>query len=394
MVDLSVSFAGMDFPNPFMLASAPPARNGEMIKRAFAAGWGGAVTKSIALEPMVDLKPRLAPLKHHNRNTGMQNIELSTQLTLKQWQEEIASVKSEFPGRPLWASIMDSPDKKHWQKLALAMEDAGADALELNVSCPHGMPSKGMGAFIGQDPELTGQVVSWVKEVSRIPVIVKLTPNVTDIALIALAAKEKGADGFCTINSLSGITGVDLEALSPVPNVGSYSTYGGFTGPSIKPVALRCTAQTVAATGLPVSGVGGISNWEDAAEFIALGAGTVQLCTSVMWKGFGMIDRLLRGLEEYLIRKGFDRLNDLKGAALSKMVTFPEMPGAYGAVAEINSNCNLCGSCVTACGDGAFQAISPGENAAVVNSEKCDGCGLCRMVCPAGNIEMKTFNEV
>ena len=258
MADLRVRFAGMDFPNPFVLASAPPTRTAEMIKRAFAAGWGGAVTKSIALEPVQDLQPRLQPLRHRRRNVGMENIELTTQLTVAEWQQEVADIKSAYPDRPLWASIMDAPVKRNWQRLAETFQEAGADALELNVSCPHGMPSKGMGAFIGQNPELTGQVVSWVKQVSKVPVVVKLTPNVTDIAFVAQVAKENGADALCTINTVSALIGVDLDSLTPLPAVGGLSTYGGYSGPGIKPIALRCVAQIAKATGLPSVGPGRI----------------------------------------------------------------------------------------------------------------------------------------
>ncbi|MFO0792725.1 MAG: hypothetical protein U0586_01545 [Candidatus Brocadiaceae bacterium] len=177
MTNLSIVFSGMHFPNPFMLATTPPARNAGMIKRAFAAGWGGAVTKTIGLEPVHDLQPRLQPLRHHKRNVGMENIELISRLTVHEWQGKIAAVKSAYPDLPLWASIMAALVKADWQRLAAAIQEAGPDAFELNVSCPHGMPDKGMGMFIGQNAELTGQVVAWVKAVARIPVVVKLTPQ-------------------------------------------------------------------------------------------------------------------------------------------------------------------------------------------------------------------------
>ena len=389
MADLSVDFAGMHFPNPFVLASAPPTRTAEMIKRAFAAGWGGAVTKSIALEPAQDLQPRLQPLRHRKRNIGMENIELSTQSTVEDWQREIASVKAAYPDRPLWASIMDAPVEKNWQRLARAVQEAGIDALELNVSCPHGMPSKGMGAFIGQDPELTGDVVSWVKKVAQVPIVVKLTPNVTDIAFVARAAKENGADALCTVNTVSGLVGVDLDPLTPVPSVGGVSTYGGNSGPVIKPIALRCVAQIAKATGLPVSGLGGLSTWQDAVEFMAVGASTVQVGTAVMWNGYGIIEEMLAGLNRYLDGKGYADLGAVIGAALPKIVEFPEMPLAPRVRASVEGSCNGCLLCVTACADGAFQAITGVKGEQVtIDGDKCDGCGLCAMVCPPGSIRM------
>lgn len=389
MADLSVEFLGMRFPNPFMLASAPPTRTAEMIKQAFAAGWGGAVTKSIALEPAQDLQPRLQPLVHRKRNIGMGNVELTTQLTVADWQREIADVKAAYPDRPLWASIMDAPVEKNWQRLAEAVQEAGIDAIELNVSCPHGMPSKGMGAFIGQNAELTGDVVAWVKKVAKVPVVIKLTPNVSDIAFIAQAAKDNGADALCTVNTVSGLMGVDLETLTPLPAIGGVSTYGGYSGPGIKPIALRCVAQIAKATGLPVSGLGGLTSWQDAVEFMAVGATTVQVGTAVMWKGYGIIEGLLYGLNDYLDDKGFIQVTEIIGAALSKIVEFPEMPLAPRAKASVDDTCNGCLLCVVACADGGFQAISGVKSEVVtIDSDLCDGCSLCMMVCPLSSITM------
>jgi dihydropyrimidine dehydrogenase (NAD+) subunit PreA len=389
MADLSVEFAGMHFPNPFMLASAPPTRTAEMIQRAFAAGWGGAVTKSIALEPARDLQPRLHPLRYRKRMVGMQNVELTTQLTMEAWQQEIADIKAAYPTRPLWASIMDAPVKENWQRLAALMQESGADALELNVSCPHGMPNKGMGAFIGQNAELTGEVVSWVKAVSKVPVVVKLTPNVTDISFVAQAAKENGADALCAINTVLGMIGVDLDSLTPLPTVGGVSTYGGYSGPGIKPIGLRCVAQIASATGLPVSGLGGINTWEDAVEFMAVGAGTVQVGTAVMWSGYEIIEKLTAGLGRYLDAKGFPGPEQLIGAALPRIVQFPEMPLTPRARASVDDSCNGCLLCIPACADGGFQAITgvKGE-IVVIDSARCDGCGLCAMVCPLGSIAL------
>ena len=389
MADLSVDFVGMHFPNPFMLAPAPPTRTAEMIKRAFAVGWGGAVTKSIALDPARDLQPRLHPLRQGKRKIGMGNIEMATQLSVERWQQEIADIKSAHPDRPLWASIMEAPVEKNWQRLAEVMQEAGADALELNVSCTHGMASMKMGAFIGHDAEMTGQVVSWVREVAKVPIVVKLTPDVASIAFVAQAAKENGADALCAVNTVSSLMGVDLDTLTPLPAVGGLATYGGYSGPGIKPVALRCVAQIAKATGMPVSGLGGLSTWEDAVEFMAVGATTVQVCTAVMWNGYGIIEKLLQGLNQYLEGKGFPNLTSIIGAALPKIVEFPQMPLAARARASVDASCNGCLLCVPACADGGFQAIAGVRGEIVtIDSTKCDGCGLCVMVCPIGSITM------
>jgi len=284
---------------------------------------------------------------------------------------------------------MDAPVKKNWQRLAEVIQEAGVDALELNVSCPHGMPSKCMGAFIGQNAELTGNVVSWVKEVAKVPLVVKLTPNVTDITYIALAAKENGADALCTVNTVLGLIGVNLDTLTPLPTVGETSTYGGYSGPGIKPIALRCVAQIAKATGLPVSGLGGITTWEDAVEFLAIGASSVQLGTAVMWHGYGIIEHLIKGLSHYLETKSLDNVSSVVGAALSKIVELPEMPLTPRVRAHVDETCNGCLLCVTACADGGFQAITGvKEEIVTVDGEKCDGCGLCAMVCPRHSITM------
>lgn len=389
MVSLQIDFLGMQFPNPFLLASAPPTRNSSMIKRAFEAGWGGAVTKTISLNPVPDVHQRLQPLRDNHRNIGMENIELISRITVEEWQKELAEIKSDFPGRPLWASILAGTNREDWQRLVSMLEETGIDAFEINVSCPHGKPEIGMGAYIGQHPELTGQVVSWVKEAATIPVIVKLTPNVTDIGLIATVAKENGADAIAAINTVSGIVGVDLDTLHPLPSVNGETSYGGYSGPGIKPIALRCIAQIAKATGIPISGLGGISNWRDAAEFLAMGSGTVQVGTAVMWKGYQLIEELTSGLSDYLVQKGYPDLSSFIGAALDSVVEYSYLQTTWQVVASVDETCNGCLLCVTACRDGGYQAIQglPGE-IVTIETDRCDGCGLCVMVCPKKSIRM------
>ncbi len=397
MASLQIDFLGMQFPNPFMLASAPPTRNGWMIQRAFQSGWGGAVTKTISLHPSPDVHPRLHPLQHNHRNIGMENIELISRMTVAEWQKDLAAIKSTFPQRPLWASIMAGTNREDWQRLVSMLEETGIDAFEINVSCPHGMPGKGMGAYIGQHPELTGQVVSWVKQAASIPVIVKLTPNVTDIGLIASVAKENGTDAIAAINTVSGIVGVDLNTLHPLPSVNGLTSYGGYSGPGIKPIALRCIAQIAKATGLPISGLGGISNWMDAGEFLAMGSGTVQVGTAVMWKGYHLIEELSAGLIDFLDQKGYADISSFIGVALDNVVEFSHMQVTWQVVASVDETCNGCLLCVTACTDGGFQAIQclAGEGEIVtIDVDRCDGCGLCAMICPEKSIKMVPRNEI
>lgn len=388
-VQLKTDFSGLSFPNPFVLASAPPARTAEMMKRAFDAGWGGAVTKTIGMQGATNVRPRFGFLKERARVVGMTNFELISEKGLDDWVEEIGEVKRAFPDRPLIASIMGSLEPAEWEILAKAVEAAGADAVELNVSCPHGMPEQHMGAFIGQDPELIKLVTAAVAGVATTPVWVKLTPNVTDIAAMALAAKEAGADAIAAINTVAGLVGIDLETFEPLPSVAERGAYGGYSGRGVKPIALRAVSSIAATSGLPVSGCGGITIWEDAAEFMLAGAGTLQVCTAVMLNGFGVIDELVDGLSRYLERKGFSSYAGAVGLSLPRIGDYSALDNAVGAYAMVDpAACNGCGNCVPACADGGFQAISMNGRAAVIDAGVCDGCGLCPSVCRPGAITM------
>ncbi|MHB8870796.1 MAG: NAD-dependent dihydropyrimidine dehydrogenase subunit PreA [Thermoleophilia bacterium] len=386
---LRTEFSGLDFPNPFILASAPPTRTAEMIKRAFAAGWGGAATKTIGLQGAVNVRPRFGFLKERNRIVGMTNFELISEKGLDHWVDELTDIKAAFPDRPLVASIMGSLETADWEILARAVQSAGADAIELNVSCPHGMPEQHMGAFMGQDPELIKMATAAVAGAAEVPVWVKLTPNVTDIAAMSLAAKEGGADVIAAINTVAGLVAIDLDTFEPTPSVSQRGAYGGYSGRGVKPIALRAVSSIATASGLPVSGCGGITIWEDAAEFMLAGAGTLQVCTAVMLNGYGIIDNLVSGLGSYLERKGFGTYGEAVGLSLPLIGEFSALDPSAGAYATVDpSLCNACGNCVPACADGGFQAISMNGETAVVDSETCDGCALCASVCRVSAIAM------
>jgi dihydropyrimidine dehydrogenase (NAD+) subunit PreA len=243
---------------------------------------------------------------------GLENIELISRQPLSLWLNEIQDIKQCFPHNILIASLMAEIRKEQWQEMAVSLQKAGADALELNFSCPHGMPEKGLGSAIGQDEELTKLITSWVKTVVSIPVIVKLSPNVTDIGRLALAAQKGGADGLAAINTIQSLTSIDLDTFEPLPSVNGLSTFGGLSGPAVKPIGLRCVAQIAQASTLPISGMGGISSWKEAVEYILVGASNVQICTEVMLKGYGIIKGLSEGLTRYLKNKGFLEVNSLE----------------------------------------------------------------------------------
>ncbi len=388
MADLSVNFAGVYSPNPFWLASAPPTNTGEQIMRAFDMGWGGAVWKSLS-DPIINVSSRLAGTDAGpHRMAGLSNIELSTDRSLEVNFKEMREVKRRYPKHAVIASVMMPAEKPLWVDLVKRTLDTGCDALELNFGCPHGMPERGMGAAIGQHPELAREITSWVKEISHVPVLVKLTPNVTDVAFVARAARDGGADALALVNTITSIGGVDLDTFTPRPSVSGRSSRSGYCGPAIKPIALFQVAQ-VAQSGanLPISGIGGIETWRDAAEFILLGSTTVQICTAVMHYGYRIIDDLCDGLSNYLDDKGLPNVDALCGLALPRLGAWEELNLNYKVVATIDQDrCIGCGNCYVACRDGGHQAIvarrEEGRTLVEVDEARCVGCNLCSLICP------------
>ncbi len=272
MSDLRVNFCGIESPNPFWLASGPPTNTAGQVMRAFDAGWGGAVWKTIG-EPIVNTSSRYGAIDYNGTKVmGFTNIELISDRPTEVNIREIAEVKKRYPKNLVIASLMVESKRESWHEMVRRVEDAGADALELNFGCPHGMSERGMGSSVGQVPEYTEMITSWVKEAAKTPVIVKLTPNVTDITRVALAAEKGGADAVSLINTLNSIIGVDLETFSPRPNVGGKSSHGGYCGPALKPIALHLVSSVAKVVKIPIVGIGGIGYWNDAAEHIALGA--------------------------------------------------------------------------------------------------------------------------
>jgi dihydropyrimidine dehydrogenase (NAD+) subunit PreA len=395
MADIRSDFLGIKSPNPFWLASAPPTDKEYNVRRAFKAGWGGVVWKTLGLDPAcVNVNgPRYGVVWGPDRRLiGMSNIELITDRPLDLNLREIKSVKRDFPDRAVVASLMVPCDEASWKTILPLVEDTGADAVELNFGCPHGMSERGMGSAVGQVPDYIEMVTRWCKANSRLPVIVKLTPNITDIRYPARAAKAGGADAVSLINTISSITSVNLDTFSPEPSIDGHGAHGGYSGPAVRPVALRMVgeiARDPETVGLPISGIGGITNWREAAEFMALGAGTVQVCTAAMTYGFKIVQEMISGLEAWMDEKGHPNLDAFIGRASRNMTDWQYLNLNYVTKARINQDlCIKCGRCHIACEDTSHQAITQqvgGKRYFQVIDEECVGCNLCVNVCPVEN---------
>jgi dihydropyrimidine dehydrogenase (NAD+) subunit PreA len=425
MPNLEIEFCGVKAPNPFWLASAPPTNSEYQVRRAFEAGWGGAVWKTLGFEPIVNVSSRYGGIDYDGRKlVGLNNIELITDRTLDDNLREIANVKRAFPRHALWVSLMVESKREAWHEITKRTQDTGADGIELNFGCPHGMSERGMGSAVGQVPDYACMITEWVKEVAKIPVMVKLTPNVGDVTAIARAAVRGGADALSLINTVNSIMGVDLDTFAPKPAVRGQGSHGGYCGPAVKPIALHMVSAVAGDKDInvPISGIGGIQAWQDVVEFLLLGAGSVQVCTAVMHFGFRIVEQFESGLKNWMREKGFTRVSDFIGQSTSRIKQWGDLDLNYKVVAEIDQKkCIHCGLCYIACEDGAHQSIRwekmptvefikkygavptvsggietlPGAGGDYINQftikqATCVGCNLCSLVCPAqGCITMK-----
>lgn len=404
MADLSSIFAGIASPNPFWLASAPPTDKEYNVVRAFEAGWGGVVWKTLGEDPpIVNVNgPRYGAVLGADRSLiGLNNIELITDRPLETNLIEIKRVKRDWPDRALVVSLMVPCEESNWKDILKKVEDTGADGVELNFGCPHGMSERGMGSAVGQVPEYIEMVTRWCKETTRMPVIVKLTPNITDIRYPARAACAGGADAVSLINTVSSIVSVNLDTMSPEPSIDGKGSHGGYCGPAVKPIALNMVAEIARDSeteNLPISGIGGISTWRDAAEFLALGAGNVQVCTAAMTFGFKIIDELVTGLNSWMDEQNHPELASIVGKATPNVTDWQYLNLNYVTKAKINQElCIQCGRCHIVCEDTSHQAITcerEGKRGFEVIAEECVGCNLCVNVCPVDEcITMEQLTE-
>lgn len=394
MANLTTTFIGIKSPNPFWLASAPPTDKAYNVERAFAAGWGGVVWKTLGSDgpPVVNVNgPRYGAIWGADRRLlGLNNIELITDRPLQVNLDEIKMVKRKWRDRAMVISLMVPCDEDSWRDILHRIEDTEADGVELNFGCPHGMAERGMGSAVGQVPEYIEMVTRWVKTHSRMPCMVKLTPNIADIRKPAEAAKRGGADAVSLINTINSITSVNLDTFSPEPMIDGKGTHGGYCGPAVKPIALNMVAEiarTPATHGLPISGIGGVTTWRDAAEFMALGAGNVQVCTAVMTYGFKIVQEMISGLSDYMDAKGMTATSDLVARAVPNVTDWQYLNLNYVTKAQISQDdCIKCGRCYAACEDTSHQAIAMGEDRTfTVKDQDCVACNLCVNVCPVEN---------
>ena len=396
MADISTDFLGIKSPNPFWLASAPPTDKEVNVVRAFKAGWGGVVWKTLGEEgpPVVNVNgPRYGAIHGADRRLlGLNNIELITDRPLEINLQEIKKVKREWSDRAMVVSLMVPCEEAPWKKILKEVEDTNCDGVELNFGCPHGMSERGMGAAVGQVPEYIEMVARWCKQHSRLPVIVKLTPNITDVRQPARAAFRGGADAVSLINTINSITHVDLDSFSPMPSIDGKGSHGGYCGPAVKPIALSMVSEIARdneTRGKPISAIGGITTWRDAAEFISMSAGNVQVCTAAMTYGFKIVEEMKSGLARWMDEKGYSSIEDFSGRAVPNVTDWQYLNLNYIAKAKIDQDaCIKCGRCYAACEDTSHQAISntkDGKRHFEVMDDECVACNLCVEVCPVEN---------
>ena len=334
MPTLETTVNGLKFKNPFVIGSGPPGTNANVIRKAFDEGWGGVVAKTISMDAskVTNVAPRYARMRALGSKEvfGWENIELISDRPFETWLEEFASVKQSHPEGILIASVMEEYKKERWVEMIQRCQEVGVDAFELNFSCPHGLPERKMGAAMGENPDIVGEVTDWVMEAATIPVWAKMTPNITHIADPGQRALEAGADGLVAINTILSVMGVDLETLRPQPTVEGYSVPGGYSCKAVRPIALRMVMELAIMMrdifqDKTISGVGGIETGEDAAQFILLGSHTVQVCTGVMIHGYGMVKEMAESLLAFMEKHNFETIDDFRGASLPYFSTHADL---------------------------------------------------------------------
>jgi dihydropyrimidine dehydrogenase (NAD+) subunit PreA len=385
--DLSINFCGVKCENPFFLASSPVGNNYEMCAKALETGWGGIVFKTVGVFVANEVSPRFDALsKEATPFAGFKNMEQIAEHPLEWNLEQMKKLKENYPNKILIASIMGS-NEDEWTMLAERVTEIGADIIECNFSCPQ-MTSHDMGSDVGQNPELVKLYSKAVRRGTHLPVLAKMTPNIGNMEVPAIAAIEGGATGIAAINTIKCITGIDLDKQVALPIINGKSAISGYSGKAVKPIALRFLSQLSKEQKLkniPISGIGGIETWEDSIEFIMLGAGNLQVTTAIMQYGYRIVEDLISGVSYYMEEKGIEKLEDLIGIANKNIIPAEELDRGYIVLPNFDQEkCIGCGRCYISCFDGGHQAIiwNEKDRKPLVDKEKCVGCHLCSLVCP------------
>lgn len=397
-IDLSIDFCGLTFNNPFLLSSSPVSNSAEMVARAFEAGWSGVVFKTLNSDrlPIIHPSPRMHCVHYGSKRAmAVQNVEQISDRPLKDNLIDILYLKKNYPDHRIIASIMGFFEDE-WVYLAKIAEDNGADMLELNFSCPH-MCIEGSGHKVGQAFHLLERFTEAVKKAVSIPVMAKMTPNITDMTEPALFAKKGGADAISAINTVRGISEIGLDDLVPRPNVFGKGAISGTSGPAVKPIGLNFIASMAKCLelGLPLSGIGGIETWIDALEFILVGSSTIQVTTGVMHYGYEIVEDMIEGLGDYMAERGVAKVSELVGKALPNLHETDHFELDRQGITQYDMDrCIGCGQCYIVCRDAAGQAIEwDGENRRPeLIEEKCLSCMLCQFVCPVP--DLITYKEM
>ena len=389
-VDLGIDFCGVHCENPFFLSSSVVASGYEMCAKALKMGWGGVVYKTVGFFEPSEVSPRFGALNRQGSPFGgFRNLEQISDHPLERDLEVLRQLKRDFPGKVIVGSIMGGSEEE-WTALARLCTQAGCDIIECNFSCPQ-MTAEGMGSDVGIDPELVERYTAAAKRGTDRPVLAKMTPNITNMEVPAIAAVKAGADGLAAINTIKSITGFELPGLAPQPAVDAKSAVSGYSGRAVKPIALRFVRDLAVCSrlkGVPISGIGGIETWHDAAEFLALGCTNVQVTTAVMEYGYRIIEDMIAGLSEYLAQNGYPTLSALVGQGLDHIVDADVLDRSTVSYPIFDhKKCVGCGRCAVSCYDGGHQAIRfDADRVPSLLGQSCVGCHLCLLVCPTGAI--------